>query len=495
MDRLKKKKYYSVKNEFEWKYNKKDKNSFSKFIKLCRIQYTELFELKKLFTIRELAKEMGISYEQLRKMINKERTFSSRDQIIAICLILCMSLEDINFALNLYGMPRIDENIKREYYIMQLISSQNSEETIIKRNFNEINKELVDNGYDELNINTKKSRCLKKRKNCKYEIIDIYSEDLDDEVDEYRNIGYMGLIYDYRIENYNYRTVIVLKEKETSDWYVLQYLWRNKDYQWLVYKNKNISIFDSRFQYKNDDDEKFEYYKRHLFERAILDKRRLLDIINDTKNYVRRTSAGVIKGKFHVFHEFFNNLNPEKQEYFFIDYVDREYHYYIYKESVFMKYQLKNDYVKYYSERQFNCTEIKDINIEKYSQFDEKRRFANIFHQEERKVKDIVSSLYKKVLFVREHDEENIDTVFYYYNINKEFDCVEEKNTLDIGPDIIIYANKKSYIFKIDKKDIEITKDDVYRAYELGYEDIDQICKTKLEYNNFDDILKPRECS
>ena len=88
-----------------------------------------------------------------------------------------------------------------------------------------------------------------------------------------------------------------------------------------------------------------------------------------------------------------------------------------------------------------------------------------------------------------------VDTVFYYYNINKEFECIEEKNTLDIGPDIIIYANKNSYIFKIDKQDIKITKDDVYRAYELGYEDIDQICKTKLEYNNFDDILNPKECS
>ena len=469
------------------------KNSFSNYIKVCRRWYKQLvLRQDGIFTTRELAKKMGISYEQLRKQINRERLFNSRDQIIGICLILCLNLEDTNFALNLYGMPGIDENIEREKCLRLLINSQSSNGIINRRTLDEINQKFVDNGYAELNINTKKSQCLKKRKNRKYEIIDIYSEDLDD---EYKNIGYMGLIYDYRIENYNYRTVIVLKEKETNDWYVLQYLWADKNYQWLVYKNINISIFDNRFKYKNDDDEKFRYYKRYLFERAILDKKRLLDIINDTKNYVRRTSAGVIKGKFHVFHEFFNNRSPEKQEYFFIDYVDRQYHYYIYKESVFMKYQLRNDYVKYYPERQFNCIEIKDINIEKYSQFDEKRRFAKIFHQEEKKVKNMISSLYKKVLFVREYDEENIDTVFYYYNINKEFDCVKEKNTKDIGPNIIIYANKNSHIFKIDKQDVEITKDDVYRAYELGYENIDQICKTKLEYNNFDDILKPKECS
>ena len=111
----------------------------------------------------------------------------------------------------------------------------------------------------------------------------------------------------------------------------------------------------------------------------------------------------------------------------------------------------------------------------------QKRRLKN-YKRLKTKMFDFLNQLCTGTVYVRNlsdiyYDED--DRVCSFFDVNKEFECFEDDFNM-------IHANKKQIEFTGEYGTINITLEDLCRAFELGFNTIDEIYLMKSEFGSID---------
>lgn len=168
------------------------------------------------------------------------------------------------------------------------------------------------------------------------------------------------------------------------------------------------------------------------------EKKRMYDILNDTRNFFRRVSAKVVDNEIHVFGEVYNYYLPKASEYYFMDYCSGEYTLYVSKSSRFMKmYFSKEKYKEIYGNTNDSITE-------QYSSVDEIENLISNLSDKAYKKKVIlalrgqafgalkahIDMLYEQLISGNAHIRnasqfcDNKYDVIEYFGAEAEFECV-----------------------------------------------------------------------
>ena len=213
-----------------------------------------------------------------------------------------------------------------------------------------------------------------------------------------------------------------------------------------------------------DDTGDYKNYFIELENAISIEKHRLLDILNDTRNYQKRTSAIFSGDSICIFTEQFNYVVPELNEYYVLTLSAGHYKLYVYDQSAFM----------------FLISASK--NSDESTHFRIRR---NAF----RRLMPDVDDLYQKIKEGKEFIQ-NLDQIFgnaaevlCYYGLERDFEC-----KYDECDEICGSLDSKTYSLP-DGSEITITLEDIYKAFEFGLPDIETICRIKAKYGSIDAVL------
>lgn len=422
-----------------------NKNSFSELIKYHRYHSRPN---KKLST-KDLAKRVGIGPEIFRKIINMQKPTKKRDCIIAICAVLKMNIKETNKALNYYNnMPLLDYSSPRDNLLMTILEYQKE----CYLDLDSINALLTINNYSSLD--TINSRGISKT----YETQTSYHVE-DVSVNTYLNdecLNYKSLSSRYRFSNYQYEAKMIIKDDHHC--YTIYIM---ADKHQTIYKTKN-HIYTSL-----KETGLFKPCFIQLLGMIEKEKKRIKEILNDTRNYNNRLNGRVVGNHFYVYEEVYEHEYPELNIYYLMEYIDGTYHFSISHESQFLSKHLTN-YKEYYIKEpdppyaSFNSLE----EIESY----ENKTLLELYKKRYKEMmKDIqkgIQQIKNKEIYI-ECKEELDGTVLDYYNIDSLF--LEES-------------------MKEDPQTL-LTLDEIERAYELGYKSIEDIISAKQNYGNIESII------
>ncbi len=226
------------------------------------------------------------------------------------------------------------------------------------------------------------------------------------------------------------------------------------------------------------------------------EKRRIEGLLNDTKNYGERIGAGVKEDTFHIFIESYNYDIPERGEYYLLEFINGTYQLSVYTESIFMKLYLpEKKYRMHYKLKSLKPIEQyqteEDISVKitdkKYPLEDEMLYRSRLWYY--RKLKKHAAECFEKICSEKEYVR-NLDNIFYdepdlvcpFFDVEKQFDCQEN----EMG---IYSANKESHEFLCVYGNVMITLEDLYNAFKIGYNSIDEICRVKYRTGDVLSVL------
>lgn len=501
--------------------NNNDNLRFSKYIRnFIKYNDNENNPLKKV-TIKELCNRLNTNYETLKKRLNKSRPVKSRDYIIALCSQLEMNTEQTNEALYRYGFSQLCENISlfEKLKNKQLIISDEDCYLFDKQTINNDNNYILDSFnrliYRDMFIssilNLKQYISIKRinilLKKCNYNELNITNNILKETnidhsnnylLKEFKTITYDKdfiflelLNYNYNIKSYNYYSYCNLYKND------------NISYQLRLYNNGIKKITDCKtyldISTKNDLYNKFYEYFDLLEE---LNKSYIIDLfntLNDTKYFTQRITAKNIDGYIHFFMEkYITNPIYSIKKYLLIEYTNNSFNYAISNESYFLyNYMDKKEFLNYsdnipkyeINRKTINGlkTYCKNNNINFnliYDNFDsmkyDLKKFVNLFVNKKEKISN--------------HKLFNYDILEYpvakYFNLINEFKFKPGKSLSDFCPEII-YGNTINTIkLPYKDKEIEINFDILFDAFDLGFENINDVLKILYEYGSLDNYLK-----
>lgn len=447
----------------------------------------------------ELESRMGIGRQTLKKVINGTRPTSSRDYIIAICSQLGMNSEETNKALYLYNMPPLcinsQNNPDKKYFfrdslIINLLDQSDKDwknRKIIVKSIDTINSELRSRKLAELDIPDRK---IKSKVLLDYEVLDEKTRlNIEDSFfDRYESLGTQ-----YNIDMYSCNTMMLIEIKKTKELLVLNY---SNSGRCSIYKYEEGIDYLSCNKYSTS--ENFKKYEECFAQLKIKNKTELMNInyqLDDTKNYRERISAKYDDGKIIIFMESFNYYIPELNEYYFIDYTNGEMHYSISNKSQFMYNKMKkNEYLNVfdkYDSKEIASGNSIDALIESYNN-DLSGRFINDYIEKrvrkeilgmEKNIISFKDDLKNKKIFIRNPKivKDNINPDYMlcrYYKVEDKFKFKKEKDDYEE-----YYILVKSEIIY---KDAIISISDLYSAFELGLDSIDDIYNVKNIYGNIE---------
>ena len=464
----------------------KEKKSFSEFIKSKR--QLEVSSIgKKYLTTSELAERLNIGYQQFRKMLNNSKPIKKRDCIIAICAALRLNAEDTNEALvDYHCMPSLDVYNSRDDLLIDILENQLENPLTIEQ----INDRLIRNGFQELDIiDHRQKKIASKKKDLPYRILKKTVKNYNSS-DIFYGDQYDSLSTEYSTDHYRCFAEMWLDDEKNKKVYQL-HAGTDGTYSLRV----NGDIFDSKSFDKVEDTGIFEDYFLEAEAMAKRELKNMLSILNDTKNYQERISAGICDDFMHVYAETYNYIVPELSEYYLFEYVCGHEKLTVLRKSEFMRH--------YMSEREYySCYgDVEPEVIAEYNSLDELRGKAEekkrnymlhsirlrYFKKLKEKADHLIEELKGRRIYIRhlQYIFDDIDRVCQVYGVEKEFDCVLDDEFKDM-----MYARKDAVEFKIDKKEkVIITIDDLHRAYELGFNDIEEICRVKHKLGSIEAIL------
>lgn len=254
---------------------------FTRFIKEKRLEYNE--DNGKELSTDDLGTILGIKYEMFRKILNQQKPTKKRDCIIAICVALNLLPGEIDEALNLYQyMPALDLQNPRDKFIFTQINGDN------RITVEELNRRLLQYGFPGLDIYDKRKGDHSEKpliEGLPYKILkmevrtpiegDYYYGDPYDSLSTIYDPGMYRCIGDMYIEDEKERKGVHLIA--TSEGSLSAYIY-GKDY--------SIETYHSL-----DEAGLFKEYFIELQNTIAIEKKRLLSIVNDTRNYKERLSA------------------------------------------------------------------------------------------------------------------------------------------------------------------------------------------------------------
>lgn len=459
---------------------------FTRFIKEKRLEYNE--DNGKELSTYDLGTILGIKYEMFRKILNQQKPTKKRDCIIAICVALNLLPGEIDEALNLYQyMPALDLQNPRDKFIFTQINGDN------QITVEELNRRLLQYGFPGLDIYDKRKGDHTEKpiiEGLPYKILkmevrtliegDYYYGDPYDSLSTIYDPGMYRCIGDMYIEN----------EKEIKGVHLIATSEGGLSAQ-IYGKDYSIETYHSL-----DETGLFKGYFIELQNTIAVEKKRLLSIVNDTRNYKERLSAKLIDGYVCVFAEEFNYALPEMHEYYVLKYAAGKYQLAVYNQSAFMYYYLsESEYTNNFGRNTPQAVEIYDSIdqldglLENCKPHDKNairyRMRKNAFKRIQTKVDNLYQDLKEEKVFIRNLDNifENPADVFRYYEIEEDFKCTYDEEYGEISD----YADEAE--FQIEGKSVRISAKEVFEAFKLGFDSIVDICKIKEKNGSIDSVL------
>lgn len=478
----------NITKDYAVNYEPVDKNAFAKFIREKRKEYNE-YNGEELST-RELGTMIGIKYEMFRKILNQEKPTKKRDCIIAICVALQLLPGEIDEALGLYQyMPALDTYNPRDGFIVAQINVNN------RISVQELNDRLIQRGFPGLDVQDKRGG---KKNMAEAALIKLPYKVLEKKVRTPIDIEY------YYGDQYNSlcTTYDPLRCKSTGDMILRDP--KRKKYIHLIadtegYRSAQIMKVDILPKSFRSLDETGDYknYFIELENIINIEKQRLLSILNDTKNYHSRTSAILFGDSICFFTEQFNYTIPELNEYYVLSRSSGFYQLYIYDRSAFMAWYLSGKMYKAYygteipvpKETYTSLEELENL-IDKSEKNSDSRIHYRMRRYAFKQLIPNVDELYQKIKsreeFIqnREYIYDNPADVLRYYKIESDFEC---KYDNEYG-EICGCLDSKTYSL-FDGTEVTITLDDIYKAFEFGFPDIQEICRIKAKYGSIEAVI------
>lgn len=443
-------------------------------------------------TKKEVGERLGIGQSLFQKRINWEKPTTTRDVVIAICMVLKADVPDINEALYLHDMPGLDPDYPRDEGLLEIIYHYGEKPLTIDI----INERLQLKNVEPLYI--------PHRGNKKEEVIQLPYKVLGRKAEIIEDSLIYGDIFDSLCMEYHPS----LYQMRAEMW--VEHIESGKQYELYAYTDGYRFGQDKKIQFEiapvNSEgyveifkrkpcDPKGEYSAAFREMNDLLEKklRVCLTCLNDTRNYQDRVSARIINDELHVFCEVFNLSIPELHDYYLVDFCSGEYKLYRSKDSMFMKWYLpSNEYKKYYTA----STEIYKVDLNRKVKTNPAHHFEELrLGIENRLFKKMISrieELYQKLIngTAKIRNIECIDEIpssaITYYGLDEMFEYTREMTE----DEILLNIGKESITIPVNEEDIEITVDDVYTGFELGCEDITEIARLKQKHKSLKNIYQ-----
>lgn len=475
---------------------------------------------------KELAQRVGINYEMFRKILNKTKPNQPRDCIIAICAALFLSENETNEALFYYDyLPRLDDTPGcREYYIIKTLEGNMVRDNVFKfldQSVAAVNKTLRYYDFPELRLSNKIKS--KESKIVVQSDEEVDGDSITTEISTNRFSFQDSLCEKYHPNQYRVETQMKIMYPENMRC-LLKYDGRAN---FLTKYEKDGEGFRNIPEIVNEDSELFLRYFNIIKDTNLRELRSCYEIAFDTRNHGLRQSAKYSKGKIELFSEKYNYIQPERNEYFYSVIIDGTFTFTIQKESRFMeRYLSVDDFKKYYPykkkeesgySRLTTLEELKRYCKERQWDSDVEWFYLQEFKSMKNHLDNLKNSLIDKKQFIRSYDDyfsgEDQWRIYEYYNVSNEFGCVvktkkskvykeydpfAEKYGLDDGLPIGTFLGyhemtwfeptKNEAIVKYKNKTVNIDESELKLAFELGIDNLEEICRLKLKHPNLRDL-------
>lgn len=473
-----------VSTEYPVDFSSDDYCTFAEFIKQKREDYNDVYH--ETLSTRDLGDKVGMDYEMFRKVLNLQKPTKKRDCILAICVVLRMMQGEFDETLDRYPhMQMINERDPRDNFI---VAQAQCEVTIP-----ELNKLLENRGFDPLDIQDKRdghnSHSQKPDTPPRYKVKKMAVN--------------TPVSWDYYYDQYNSLSTTYDVFNCRSSGYMILADMKERKYIEL------ISSSDGRHSSMTKDDILPKSYKSldetgdlksyfaELDNSVLLEKQRLLDVLNDTRNYRGRTSARLIGDAICVFTEEFNYSIPEMNEYYLLRRSSGKYRLGVYRKSAFMRLYMGDDeYEKYYGadlpepSDTYDSLEMLDQLISSEDKHSEKAFLYRMRKRAFERLQKNVDDLYEKIKTGKEYIR-NLEYIFDnplevlpFYDLKDDFECTYDEEY----PEITGSLPSKEYTLP-DGKKVTVTVDDIERAFILGFDSIKQICDIKSRLGSVDAVL------
>ena len=462
-------------------------NAFSKFVQQKRKEYNELHPDQ--ISATGLAEKVGVKYEVFRKIVNESehKVTKKRDFILAIGFVLGFEKKDYETALKLYpGMCSFNDNDKRDMFI----ATYSGWGWSIKR----LNRMLKEAGFYTLDIHNSRGQNSDSREEMSvpYNVLSVKTYTPISDIYYYGDM-YNSLCTTYDPANCKCMGKMLLENTE-SDTRIMLII--DRDEKLYSYVNDDLDSYKEYDTLDDTGDYKGLFVQlNNVIER---EHNHLWETLNDTKNYQERTSARLIGNHITIFSEEYNYTVPELNEYYVMTLSAGNYKLGIFHESDFMYLYLPwDEYKKYYSTHipeavaSYDSEKLIQEMLESSDPRSENALKLRLRLKAFGYLKGKVDSLYDKLKnhtkFIRNHEYiyEFPSAVFEYYDLVDDYHCIYD----DENPDIITDHDKSKEYTLPDGSTVEIMFDDIKRAFELGFDNIEQICQIKAEYGSIDAVL------
>ena len=248
--------------------------------------------------------------------------------------------------------------------------------------------------------------------------------------------------------------------------------------------------------HKYDSPENSGIFKNCFIElqrRAMAEKKRIAEPLNDTRNYHERISAKVIKNELHVFYETYNYTVPELGEYYLMNYVNGEYTLYVSHKSRFMRYYLSEQeyldlfgkisdkYDKHYSSGEQIESAIASASTDRKEII---RLRVRAYRNAQDKINSLIDRLRSGKAHIRNLKEiyDNELDVLSYYKVDEAYQCSYDPEYGEIDG---VGLDKVSFSIPGDMQ-VELSVDDLCAGFKIGLSTIEEVGTFLMTHKTFD---------
>lgn len=473
---------------------------FSERTKVTKQSFSLFFDrmLKKLkertgqaISKKDIADMLDIDYELFRHYVNKSKVLKKRDCIIAICAMLQADTSDTNDGLYYYDMVELNDYDRRDEMLMNILDEQSKEFQTI----DEINEKLSGEYFPELDIIDHRKRKDTVKPDYPFKVAKTSVERRTDEL-------IYGDPYDSLDTAY----------KRLCRIYAFMWLDDNgrKGYKLCAESDGFLSCTEypmkGKWYHKYDSPEDAGIFKNcfvELQQIALAEKKRMSELLRDTRNYHERISAKVIENKLHVFYETYNYTVPELGEYYLMDYANGMYTLYVSHESRFMRFYLsKKEYLDLFGkssdkyDEHYSSVEQIDSAVTAVSPNRKEiiRLRVRAFCNAQDKINTLIDKLNSGQAHIRNLNEiyDNELEVLSYYKVEDAFQCRYDP---EFGEIVGVGIDKVSVTLPDDMQ-VELSFDDLCAGFRLGLNTVEEVGVFLTTHKTFDlvELLKSGTC-
>ena len=543
-------------------------------------------------TVKAVAFFLGMKCETCRKLIGQDPSKGKehRDFVIALSMILDMSVDETNKALELfYNTPKLHEDTPRDACLIDIINNirlragrdnednpyDNSSEKSRERpdpvpldeKVEYANQILQAKLYDELDIirpriQKKTSPTGSKEKpERKTEIKPAVNSPAVPEhapvISPYKKISsvytmnevypdiYSDLESAYSLWRYSTVTKMVVSDESGEKKYTLSADSHGGLHSKPHQTDDPADTFLRTTNYSSSEDAgDFAPFFLELRSSVQRGWEQLLLHLNDTRNYNERLGGGMSGDSIHIFAEQYNYNFPERFQFLLTEYVNGEYRFSVFHRSMFMALNLtKEEYSRHY--RNEIPSPVFVFRTEEDFKKARCEEYLPVYNRMKKKIGRTLDLLRSKKVFVRNLGiiwAENPERVCSWFNVEKQFKCInhyfrlpnieetymrEETDENEYEPliesgSVMRLQNKevpdiKNTFLEVSESEamtggydecfltpavqeagfrtddgttVTITVADLMRAFELGFSDIDQICRVKHLKGSVEAVLR-----